>query len=351
MRRINLGLALTIIACGGQSLDVGRDPGRGGSGPGGARSGVPLAGKGGGAGTDLGPASGGTTGGSGGVGSGASGGTVAATGGTDLGAAGADPSEGSGGSGRGGTPAHGAAGAGGTLTNSFDQAQWGPPPVCDTDESLQGLVGIWEGAVEDFYLQPVLQIRIEITGVTDHSLCGSVVWGTKAAPPPPTDPDAPYPSADTFPPGSFGGGGTPGNSAKPIEGFPYTIWQGAARSGTVRFSTWRNEPWRGWCALQPVYALDAGNYACVPGNGYGWSSDMPDVCRVTYTDGTEELLPVMRCSCSQLCSCGASGCTSHNQEPTDFDLTLSASGDVLSGPYTGGYPAQSGAAYRLTRAK
>jgi hypothetical protein len=331
-----------IIACGGQSLDVGSDPARGGAGPSkgggagyaavggsGARGGVATSGKGGGAGTDIGAAGVDLSEGSGGR-MGSTGGGTSTSGGT--------------------TALGGTAGVGGTRSPSIDEQNWPTLPTSDTDESLKGLVGTWEGDVEDFYLQPVEHLRVEITGATDHSLSGTVTWGTDAPPPPPTDPDAPYPSAETSPL-QLGRGGSPGAGQEPVEGFPYTIRQGAARSGTVRFSTWKNEPWRGWCALQPVFMPDAGQYSCSPSNGFSWSSDAPDVCMVSAADGTTQSYPYPRCLCFQLCLCDAEGCTSQPQEPRDFDLTLNAMGDVLSGPFTGSYQDHPDWAYRLTRAK
>jgi hypothetical protein len=137
-------------------------------------------------------------------------------------------------------------------------------------------------------------------------------------------------------------------ASEPIEGFPYPIRQGAARSGVARFSTWKNEPWREWCALQPVF-VDGPAPACSPGDGFSWSSETPDVCTVNDANGSGQTYPYIRCLCTQLCMCDADACTSYPQAPRDFDLTLDATGDVLSGPFTGSYPDHPDWAYHLVR--
>jgi hypothetical protein len=118
-------LALTLVACSGDALDVGQDV--------------------------LPTVSGGT---------GASAGTGAGTGG---------------------------GGSSGTGSPLPDWTDLGACPT--TGVEAPELVGTWEGAVEDFNFDPVVPLRLVITQATSDGVCGQLSWDTAATVPLPlTDP-------------------------------------------------------------------------------------------------------------------------------------------------------------------
>ena len=324
MRRINLGLAVVIMGCSGQSLDVGSDPGRGGSGPStgggagylaaagrGSPDGVPAAGRGGSSGTDFGPASGGAAVGvGGGAGSGQpdDGGAVDAAGGTDS-----TPRTGGGGSG-----GYATGGTGG-LPSTGIEPTWPEPDGCTSDTAGDALVGTWEGALEDFYLQPIVSAHLVINGASERGICGTFTWGDGPPLATPTDPSAPYPSLEFWESGSK----VPG-----FEGYPYTLQQGAAQSGLIRFSLDTLEGYQPWCPIQDVFAVDGG-YACMPSPI--WSAD-GEACKVELADGSTQTFSVYQCTCSTLCDCNENGCFARQGEPYRYELSVADGGDTLLGP-------------------
>lgn len=319
MRTINLGFAVAIMGCGGQTLDVGSDPGQGGAGGLGSNTGggsgyVATAGSGvqpdgmsgsgfgGSGGNDFGGGSGGT-GGTGAVGTGVGGGA----------GSGSFPIAGGG----GGTPI-GVGGSGG-LPFTGEEPTWPAPDGCESDAAGEALVGTWEGALEDFYLQPLLSVRLVINGASERGICGTVTWGD-APEPTATDPAAPYPSQEAWEMGSVSGS---------VEGYPYTVLQGAAQSGLVRFALDAREGYRPWCAVQEPYALDDG-YACLPGRV--WESDASGFCQVERPDGEVQLFSSSQCACLNLCDCNESGCFAQAGDVYQYDLTLADGGQTLLGP-------------------
>jgi hypothetical protein len=262
-----MGLVMLASACGPQSIDVGHDPA---AGAGGGESAI-------------------------------------ASGGSDSLAA-------------GGTTGVAAAGSGGVVTGGGGSlgdgtSTWVSPPPCDTDPGLESLLGTWQGDIEDFYLQPIMPLRLEIDAASAHGLCGTVTWGDVDPPAEPTDPKAAYPSAEFFANTGFGGGP---NLLPAVQGFSYAIAQGAVRDRTVRFSTASLEPWRAWCELQKSY-LSQGAWQCTPSYCAGeHASFQCNVCSPTFP----------------LCQCDAAGCTANQAYSTPFDLTLSQRGDELTGPYS-----------------
>src|SRR5512138_2528932 len=137
MRIHRIWLVSLVIACGPQSIDVGRDPT---TGAGGGESAIIS---GGGSDSDAAGGTGNGVGGTAGVAAGGGGGVVM--------------------------------GGGGSLGDGT--STWVSPPACDTDPGLESLLGTWQGDIEDFYLQAVLSVRLEIEGASAHGLCGSVTWG------------------------------------------------------------------------------------------------------------------------------------------------------------------------------
>jgi len=304
MRRKSLGSALMLVACAGQSLDVGNDSS-------GHRNGA--------AATD-GATGGGTDGGTGCVVGSKNGGSTFSGGGT----------------------------SGTTSMPSSSLAEWPAQGGCASDAAAQGVLGTWRGQLEDFYLQPLTPLTLVINGASSHGMCGSLKWGDAAPPPQPTDPQAPYPAPQTEDE-LRNYGGAPGYT--PFDGFTYTITQGAVRDGSVRFSIGTRELWESWCELQTSYPTAAG-YNCIPSDeGYSSGPDATSPCVIgkrTFSTSTCWLCQ------SGVCACDEQGCRASSSDG-DFEiaLTLSSDGKLLTGPAderaTETY--QTGAAYYLQHAQ
>lgn len=297
LRKKSLASALVLLACAGQSLDVGNDP--------------PA--------EDTGVV--GTGGGSGG-----SGAVMVGSGGSQL-------------------------SGGGTVGTAPPPAtpptEWPSQTGCDTEPAYQELVGTWQGQLEDFYLQRLKSLTLVINGVSSHGMCGSLKWGDGEAPPPATDPAGPYPSTAVY--DVMGYGGTPGYT--PLDGFTYTIEQGAVRDRTVRLSIGTSEIWQSWCELQGSYRYQDG-YNCVPDSdtGYSYGDGPQGTCMAggrNFSNFTCYMCLSNVCACTQE-SCAAA--PSYNS--LAIALTLSDDRNVLTGPADDratGYYAEKGAAYYLER--
>lgn len=304
LRKKSLASALVLLACAGQSLDVGNDP-KGEDGVG-----LPGDGTGGIAGvmsTGAQPSGGGSVG-------------VQPSGGGTFGAA-QPPS-----------------------TPSVE-----PPSQtgCDTDPAYQDFVGTWQGQLEDFYLKRIKALTLVINGVSSSGMCGSLKWGDGEAPAPATDAAGPYPPTAVY--DVMGYGGSPGYT--PLDGFTYTIEQGAVRDRTLRLSIGTNELWQSWCELQTSFHYQGG-YNCVPDSdtGYGFGSEPGGTCMAgnrTFSNFT-----CYMCLAS-VCACTEEGCAANSSyDELDIGLTLSEDRKVLTGPADDratGYYAEKGAAYYLER--
>src|SRR5690348_13962881 len=119
---------------------------------------------------------------------------------------------------------------------------WAALGTCPTTgEPQPALVGTWEGALEDFYLDPVVPIRLVITQATTAGVCGTLTWGVGRTPPLPlTDPEQSG--------REYGLGGSPGYIMH--DGTDYKILAGAARDGVLRISVSALEPWNDYCQEQ-----------------------------------------------------------------------------------------------------
>jgi len=273
VRTRSLASTLILVACAGQSLNVGNDP------PG-DDSVVPLS-----AGGSSGSAS--STGGTGAVGG--------HTGGSGTGATAPLP-------------------------------EWPAQNGCASDPAYQDLVGTWQGQLEDFYLQRLKALTLVINGVSAKGMCGSLKWGDGEPPPPATDPAAPYPSPYIY--DVMGVGGSPGYT--PLDGFTYTVTQGAVRDRTVRLSIGTRELWQSWCELQTSYPYPEGS-GCVPySDSYSWGADPNGTCVI----GNQNFTNFTCFAClSGLCACEENGCTAGGASG-DFEIALTLSEDrkVLTGP-------------------
>lgn len=295
MRKKSLASTLMLLACAGQSLDVGSDPpGEGNVAP---------------------------------LSSGGSSGNTLSTGGA--------------------APLGGGTGGLGTGA-SAPLPEWPAQSGCETDPAYQDLLGTWQGQVEDFYLQRLKSLTLVINGASSQGMCGSLKWGDGEPPPPATDPSAAYPSPNIY--DLMGYGGQPGYT--PLDGFTYTIAKGAVRDQAVRFSIGTWELWQSWCELQTSYRYNGG-WNCVPESdmGYSWGPDPNGTCVIgnrNFSNFTCFVCLANVCACDEQ-SCRAAGSDGN----FEIALTLSEDRTVLSGPAddraTGTY--EDGAAYYLERMK
>jgi hypothetical protein len=224
------------------------------------------------------------------------------------------------GTGGGGGGSSGNKGGTGGSTVSPASAPWPAQSGCATDPELAGLVGTWDGDLEDFFLKPLEHVTLVINGASSDGICGSFTWGDKPAFPPADNPDALYPPADNWQ--SFGWGGAANQMLPPVEGFPYTITDSGERLPTVRLGITQSEPWTSFCAIQtPVR------------DGAGWTCD--HVCRdASDVNATTQFL----CgACDPLagaiCTCDPASCDVVRSSPQSFDLQLSKDGKTLTGVY------------------
>jgi len=225
-------------------------------------------------------------------------------------------------------------GAGGAPSAAQQQAatlqlpSWATVGACPTTgEPAPQFVGTWEGAVEDFFLNPLTPLRLVVTQATSTGICGTLAWGTDSPPPLPlTDP------AQTGREFGYGGG-----TGFPVEGLTYTIVMGAGRDETLRFSISDAEPWQGFCAMQDTfyYYPNLQSYTCLPPYvNLGINQDS-DVCTLypssTSSDGATTL-PLKQCAgCDGPwgpCVCNAEACAANPQPSSEFALVL---GSTLDG--------------------
>jgi hypothetical protein len=218
------------------------------------------------------------------------------------------------------TSMSGTGGTGGTAGTPPGGSTWPPQSGCVTDPSLAALIGTWDGELEDFFLKPLEHVHLVIDGASSDGFCGSFTWGDKPPFPLADDPNALYPPADNWQP--FGWGGAANQALPPVEGFPYTITDSGERLPTVRLGITQSEPWRSWCGIQTPVA-DAGTWTC------------DHVCR----DGSNEdvthqfLCGACDPQAGAVCVCDQSSCGAVQSSKQSFDLTLSADGKTLTGPF------------------
>jgi hypothetical protein len=204
----------------------------------------------------------------------------------------------------------------------------------------------WTGYIEG-YAPPSGSSKLTLTlnSASDGTLTGTLVFGDKPAPPPPSDPNVGYP------PGS---GSTPLDPAN-IEGFTYTVRNASFDGDRLRLGVSTADLWKAWCGLQqPVpagYMIGGGsrNDSGIQDDGGGleittYSCDPPSYG----TDDTtgECLASNVRVDCgkaalctSMICDCTATSCTV-NRSSSDVELDLALTDGRLDGsastvPYSG----------------
>jgi hypothetical protein len=195
--------------------------------------------------------------------------------------------------------------------------KWPDPGSCAAGGDLP-MAGVWEGAATadpPFNVPPHLErFRVTIGGTTETGACGSVVYGEGVPPPPASDADSRYPSAETgFLENETGFGGTTG-SWGPMPGVSYTMLDTATDEMRVRFTVSLSELWNGWCALQTPVSTSIG-YRCLPSVGGGTNPD--GGCYLSLPGGQNEPVDCLKwalCSRAGACSCNAQECVASQRE-------------------------------------
>jgi hypothetical protein len=162
------------------------------------------------------------------------------------------------------------------------------------------LTGKWTGYVENYTLPSGSDVlTFEFATAADGKVSGTVTFGTKAAPPPPTNPDVGYP------PGS---GSNPLKTAS-IEGFPYTAQQISFDGSRLQLGISTLELWAQWCALQqpepPPGVGDAGS----DGGSDPWGCNPRLYATNVSTGQCEDLTGPVNCGRAELCTCEVCTCT------------------------------------------
>jgi hypothetical protein len=258
------------------------------------------------------------------------------------GSGGAGATGGSGAGATGGTGAVGGAGLGGTggsaaLPSGPELPDWSSVGACPDGETLSAFVGTWEGALEDFFLNPLVPLRLTIDDATLDGACGTFTWGVGSPPPPSlTDPNNRGEE--------FSSGGQTGYGLR--DGFTYTILDGAARDETLRVGVTEAEYADDYCASQEEVFYDSrsGQWQCIPPwQSMAWGPDTPGDCTVYPVEGNSISYDMKRCAACGgagigFCSCNSTGCAAPATATQLFDFTLerSSTGDRLVMPWESG---------------
>jgi hypothetical protein len=221
-------------------------------------------------------------------------------------------------------PSPGSGGSGGAQEAAAVRPlpSWTGVGTCPTtgDDAPQ-FVGTWEGALEDYDLNPITPLRLVITKATSDGVCGTLSWGT--------DSPAPIPLTEPEQKGEMWGIG--GSTAALVEGLTYTISRGAARDTTLRFGAAAYEHWQGFCEMQtdPEYFPGAQAYLCMPQYTTIHFEIGDDECTLGLAGGGHQTLPIKQCAgCDfNVCMCNAEACVADPERTNDFDLLLEQSID------------------------
>jgi hypothetical protein len=232
------------------------------------------------------------------------------------------------------------------------QAAWPDADACAAAAiGVQSeIVGVWEGHSEDVSFNPVKSYRLEILAASEGgAICGRLTFGEGTVPPLSDDPSALYPpwvgSRDTYQI-------TVRNYSYPqlMDGATYTLVAGALNDSELRFRVSPNEQYAEWCSLQSSYRQSySDSYNCNP-EQFGASYTKGDRVMTSLNDETM-LIQIgdveVQYSTAQLalcnetfgvCACDSCHCTARNPEaanisngewPYNFDLTFN--GDEATG--------------------
>lgn len=224
-------------------------------------------------------------------------------------------------------------------------AAWPDPLACAANATGEQseVVGVWEGYTEDSNFNPIAPLRLSIlSAAPGHEICGTIKYGEGDPPPLTNDPAAFYPPLAS---GYYGAMTPPFPTGSPqywglLTGYTYTIVSGGMADSQVRFQVSANEHYRGWCGLQSAYpssSTASDGYNCSPviqsGDSGYWGADSPEYCNLTVS-GVAIKLPAAQCElCGAfsppVCVCDSCHCTARLEATHEFELTFS--GDQATG--------------------
>lgn len=195
-------------------------------------------------------------------------------------------------------------------------------------------VGTWEGYSEDVMFRPIKKYRLELLVASPGgAVCGRLTFGEGTVPPLSNDPTAFYPPGtglrDTAT--NYALGNTE-SYARFIDGATYTIVSGAIYDNELRFLVSKNEAYKGWCALQPSYHIEATHsYSCTPKKPLALVQVDDQFCLIA-EDGLVIKQPIAQCNlCGDLgvCTCDSCHCTARtpDTEPPSFNFDLTFDGN------------------------
>lgn len=196
---------------------------------------------------------------------------------------------------------------------------WPDGSNCSSSGSEPWL-GAWEGQVEDQFFNPIVALRIELTGQGPQGLCGSVTWGTANGVVLNPETMAEY-DQDVI--------------DRPIEGQIYSVGSGAFRDPELRVAFTPAQQWNAWCSAQPPFVTDGGYGWCLPNTGA--VCGVEGECEVPLPSGdtTSVSFPKWEmCVYARVCLCNAEACMA-NPERNEVVLELSIDDDEATGEYQG----------------
>lgn len=202
---------------------------------------------------------------------------------------------------------------------------WPQPEDCvDGDSPLQGTwTGYVQGPGGDAF--PDLgNFTVTLRG-DDDALCGSITFGPPRELAPATDPTAAYPPGYDL-----------SNHLPLIEGFKYVLDQPTVTGKRVQFNVPAAQPMRSWCQLQtPYFALELrGGWSCTRNLGTPYDYEPKRCYPIDPCTGADLVMSCVQheiCALSdQPCACNASGCDA-NRATTNQYFDVRFEGDEASG--------------------
>jgi len=192
---------------------------------------------------------------------------------------------------------------------------WPSTDACASASDLP-IVGTWHGYVEQ-QPAPWDELTLVIRGASvSGGVCGSLTFGSGPIPPPATNPDQDYPTANS-----------PSYPLAPTPGLPQTLLNGDTDGTRLRFTISLGETLRSWCALQDSYQRSSGDRCnCLP----NWSSESAGGQTTMKDPAGKHNLHVsftrmIKCSMFNICACNAQGCDgAPDLNGTPFDLRFTA---------------------------
>jgi hypothetical protein len=220
-----------------------------------------------------------------------------------------------------------------TAAAPVDIGEGREPPPGLLGASLSDYAGHWDGYAEAYNWNDGSD-RVRIT--LDANGAGTLRVGDLADLPPPNPARAYPPGSDTQ--------YSMGSTAPPLApGFSYSVRAALVDSQRIRFSTATSEPYREWCAMQPIYRdLESGpepaRYSCVTGFSWGVPDpNAPPVC--TAFNGTDPTNPanakLVDCgqgeTCASHCLCNETTCIAWGDLDVRMDAAFREQGESLEG--------------------